>query len=141
MVVIIIVFTLLELMVVIIIVGVLAGVAVPLYLDYADTCKVREALGAIKAIITSQKVEKVRTLNYYTAVGDTAPTTFLSKGVDLRESEYFIYETSRNGDTFTITASATIDSGMTGSISYDSATNSWSSTGDITEKMLPGSSE
>jgi hypothetical protein len=86
-------------------------------------------------------VEKVRTLNYYTAVGDTAPTTFLSKGVDLRESEYFIYETSRNGDTFTITASATIDSGMTGSISYDSATNSWSSTGDITEKMLPGSSE
>jgi Tfp pilus assembly major pilin PilA len=128
-------------MVVIIIVGVLAGVAVPLYLDYADTCKVREALGTIKAIITSQKVEKVRTLNYYTAVGDTAPTTFLSKGVDLRESEYFIYETSRNGDTFTITASTTIDSGMTGSISYDNATNSWSSTGDITEKMLPGSSE
>ena len=44
-------------------------------------------------------------------------------------------------DTFSVTAMATPESRMTGTISYESATNTWSSTGDITESMLPGSSE
>ena len=130
-------FTLVELMVVIIIIGILAGIAVPLYLHYTETAKVREALGMMKAIKTSQKVEKIRTLNYYTATGDMASTIFLKKGIDLRDSLYFTYETAGDADTFTVTATATPESGITGTISYDSATNSWSSTGDITEGMLP----
>jgi prepilin-type N-terminal cleavage/methylation domain-containing protein len=134
-------FTLVELMVVIIIVGILASIAVPLYLHYAETCKVREALGMIKAIITSQKVQKMRTLNYYTATGDGASTIFLDKGVDLRDSLYFIYGTVGDADTFTVTATATPESGITGTISYDSDTNSWSSTGDITDRMLPAASK
>lgn len=128
-------------MVVIIIVGILASIAVPLYLHYTETAKVREALGMIKAIITSQKVEKMRTCNYYTATGDAAPTIFLNKGVDLRGSIYFIYETVGDTDAFTVAATATAESGITGTLSYDSATNSWSSTGDITESMLPEPSE
>ena len=128
-------------MVVIIIVGILASIAVPLYLNYSETCKVREALGMIKAIRTSQKVEKMRTLNFFTATGDTASTIFLKKGVDVRESLYFTYETAGDADTFTVTATATAESGITGTLSYDSATNSWSSTGDITESMLPEPSE
>jgi len=95
----------------------------------------------IKAIRTSQKVQKMRRSNYYTATGDTASTIFLEKGVDVRESLYFIYETAGDADTFTVTATATPESGITGTISYDSATNSWSSTGDITERMLPEPSE
>lgn len=134
-------FTLVELMVVIIIMGILAGIAVPLYLHYTETAKVREALGMIKAIRTSQKVQKMRRSSYYTAAGDTASTIFLGKGVDVRESLYFIYETAGAADTFTVTATATPESGITGTISYDSATNSWSSTGDITEGMLPEPSE
>jgi type IV pilus assembly protein PilA len=133
-------FTLVELMVVIIIVGILASIAVPLYLHYTETCKVREALGMIKAIITSQKVQKMRTLNYYTATGDGASTIFLDKGIDLRDSLYFIYGTVGDADTFTVTATATPDSGITGTISYDSDTNRWSSTGDITDRMLPAAS-
>jgi len=128
-------------MVVIIIVGILAGIAVPMYLNYSETCKVREALGMIKAIKTCQKVEKLRTLNFFTASGDTASTIFFEKGVDVRESLYFTYETTGDADTFTVTATGTAESGITGTVSYDSATNSWSSTGDITENMLPEPSE
>ena len=134
-------FTLVELMVVIIIVGILASIAVPLYLNYGETCKVREALGMMKAIRTSQKVEKIKTLNYFTATGDTASTILLNKGVDVRGALYFIYETTGDADTFTVTATTTAESGITGTVSYDSATNSWSSTGDITERMLPEPSE
>ena len=130
-----------ELMVVIIIVGILAAIAVPLYRHYTETAKVREALGMMKAISTSQKVEKMKTTRYYTATGDTASAIFLQKAIDIRESFYFMYETEGDVDTFTITATAIIASGITGTITYDSATNSWSSTGDITEEMLPELSE
>jgi prepilin-type N-terminal cleavage/methylation domain-containing protein len=134
-------FTLVELMVVIIIVGILAGIAVPMYLKYSEACKAREALGMIKAIRTSQKVEKLRTLNFFTAVGGAAPTIFFEKGVDVGESLYFTYETTGDADTFTVTATATPESGITGTVSYDNATNCWSCTGDITEDMLPEPSE
>ncbi len=130
-------FTLVELMVVIIIIGILAGIAVPLYLHYTEASKVREALGMMKAITTSQKVEKIRTFGYYTATGDSASTILLEKGVDVRQSFYFVYGTVGNANSYTVTATATPESGITGTISYDSATNSWSSTGDITEGMLP----
>jgi len=125
-------FTITELMVIVIIVGVLVSIAVPLYLHYTKISKVREAMGIIKAIITSQKVEKIKSNKYYTATGDAAPTIFLKKGVDLTDSVYFTYETVGNTDAFTVTATAVADSGVTGNISYDSATNTWSSTGDIT---------
>ena len=128
-------------MVVIIIVGILAAIAVPLYRHYTETAKVREALGMMKAISTSQKVEKMKTTRYYTATGDTASAIFLQKAIDIRESFYFMYETEGDVDTFTITATAIIASGITGTITCDSATNSWSSTGDITEEMLPELSE
>jgi prepilin-type N-terminal cleavage/methylation domain-containing protein len=134
-------FTLVELLVVIILVSILAAIGVPLYLHYSETSKVREALGTIKAIITSQKVEKIKTLQYYTATGGTAATIFLKKGIDLTDSIYFTYETNGDADAFTVTATATPESGITGTITYDSATNSWSSTGDITPGMLPQPAE
>jgi len=130
-------FTLVELLVVIILVSILAAIAVPLYLHYSETSKVREALGIIRAIITSQKVEKIRTMKYYTATGGTASTIFLNKGIDLSDSLYFTFETSGDASTFTVTATATPESGVTGTITYDGATKSWSSTGDITASMLP----
>ena len=91
----------------------------------------------IKAIITSQKVEGMKTWKYYTATGESASTIFLNKGTDVRESLYFILETEGDADTFTVTATATAESGMTGTISYNSATRTWSCTGDITKRMLP----
>ncbi|MFB0507404.1 MAG: type IV pilin protein [Thermodesulfobacteriota bacterium] len=134
-------FTLVELIIVIVIVGTLVAIAVPLYSHYTETAKVREAVGMIKAIKTSQKLEGVKTSKYYTATGDAASTIFLEKGIDVRDSVYFTYETIGDTNQFTVTATATAGSDMTGTISYDSATKTWTSTGDILEKMLPDSSE
>jgi prepilin-type N-terminal cleavage/methylation domain-containing protein len=134
-------FTLVELIIVIVIVGTLVAIAVPLYLHYTETCKVREALGMIKAIMTSQKLERIKTSKYYSATGGEASSIFLQKGIDIRDSAHFTYETIGDANQFTVTATATAESGMTGTISYDSATKTWSCTGDIIEKMLPDSSE
>ena len=134
-------FTLVELLVVIVIVGTLVSIAVPLYLHYSETAKVREGLGMMKAIMTSQKLERIKTSSFYTSTGDTASAIFLKKGIDVRDSVYFIYETIGDANKFTVIAAATAESDMTGTISYDSATKTWSCTGDIIEKMLPESSE
>ena len=134
-------FTLVELMVVIVIVGTLVSVAVPLYLHYSETAKVREGLGMMKAIITSQKLERIKKSGFYTATGEAASTIFLEKGIDVKESVYFTYSTTGDANQFTVTATANAESDITGNISYDSATKTWSCTGDIIEKMLPDSSE
>ena len=130
-------FTLVELIIVIVIVGTLVSIAVPLYLHYSETAKVREGLGMIRAIMTSQKLERIRTSRFYTATGWAASAIFVEKGIDIGESVYFTYETMGDANKFTITATATAESDMTGTISYDSATRTWSCTGDIIEKMLP----
>lgn len=130
-------FTLVELIIVTVIVGTLVAIAVPLYLHYAETAKVREGLGMMKAIKTSQKLERIKTSKYYTATGDEASSLFLQKGIDVRDSEHFTYETIGDANQFTVTATATAESGMTGTISYNSATQTWSCTGDIIDSMLP----
>jgi type IV pilus assembly protein PilA len=134
-------FTLVELIIVIVIVGTLVAIAVPLYSHYTETAKVREAVGMIKAIRTSQKLERIKTAKFYTATGEAASTIFSQKGIDVRDSVYFTYETAGDADQFTVTATATAESDMMGTITYDSATKTWSCAGDILEKMLPDSSE
>ena len=134
-------FTLVELLVVILIVGTLAGIATPLYLHYTETAKVREGLGMMKAIMTSQELERMKTSRFYTAVGGGTAAIFVKKGIDVRDSVHFTYDTTGDANRFIVTAIATVGSGMTGTISYDSVTRTWSCTGDILEKMLPNSSE
>jgi prepilin-type N-terminal cleavage/methylation domain-containing protein len=134
-------FTLVELIIVIVIVRTLVSIAVPLYLHYSETAKVGEGLDIMKAIMTSQKLERIRRSKFYTATGGSASTIFLEKGIDVRDSVYFTYETVGDAQKFTVTATATAESGMTGTITYDSSTRTWSCTGDIIEKMLPGQSE
>jgi len=134
-------FTLVELIIVIVIVGTLVAIAVPLYSHYSETAKVQEAVGMIKAIRTSQKLERIKTSSFYTATGAGASTILLEKGIDVRDSVHFTYETIGDANQFTATATATVGSDMTGTISYDSTTKTWTSTGDILEKMLPDSSE
>ncbi|NIS62443.1 MAG: prepilin-type N-terminal cleavage/methylation domain-containing protein [Proteobacteria bacterium] len=133
-------FTLVELIVVILLAGTLVSIAVPLYSHYTETAKVREGLGMIRAIRTSQKLESIKTSKYYTATGGSASATFLQRGIDVRDSLYFTYETTGDANEFTVTATGTPQSGMTGTISYDSGTKTWTSTGDIFEKMLPDES-
>jgi type IV pilus assembly protein PilA len=95
-------FTLVELMVVIIIVGILAAIAVPLYTGYVERARVTEATSIMGAIITSQKVEMSRTTRYYTAA---APPEFKAKGIDISDTEFFLYSTTEDaGGGFTVRA-------------------------------------
>jgi len=138
-------FTLVELMVVIIIVGILAAIAVPLYTDYTEKARVTEATSIMGAIITSQKIEAQRTNTFYTAA-DIAG--FRARGIDISDVRYFGYSTAPDGVSggFTVTADATADFSATpgGQITFTYDPNatpsgSWDSDGTvITADMLPG---
>ncbi|MBW2059365.1 MAG: prepilin-type N-terminal cleavage/methylation domain-containing protein [Deltaproteobacteria bacterium] len=136
-------FTLVELMVVIIIVGILAAIAVPLYTDYTEKARVTEATGMIGAIITAEKVYKQRTGNYFDA---STVDDFKSHGVDIGDAIYFTYSATADGGTsFTVTASGTTkfeEVAGTSTITYDSSQppgSRWSCStgGKITDDMLP----
>ncbi|MCK5553286.1 MAG: prepilin-type N-terminal cleavage/methylation domain-containing protein, partial [Deltaproteobacteria bacterium] len=99
-------FTLVELMVVIIIVGILAAIAVPLYTGYVERARITEATSIMGAIVTSQKVEKSRTTRFYDAANNA---TFKSKGIDISDTEFFTYTTTADvGDGFTVRADTVI---------------------------------
>lgn len=135
-------FTLVELMVVIIIVGILAAIAVPLYTGYVERARVTEATSIMGAIITSQKVEMSRTTNYYNAGPDVA--SFKLKGIDITDTEFFTYTTTADvGGGFTVTANATARFSSTpgGTITYTKipdAKGTWACDGTvILDDMLP----
>jgi Tfp pilus assembly protein PilE len=100
-----IVFTFLKLMVGIIIVGILAAIAIPLYTGHVERKRVTEATSIMGAIITSQKVERGRTGKYYMA---STVAEFKKKGIDITDTKYFTYETATtpNGG-FKVTATPT----------------------------------
>jgi prepilin-type N-terminal cleavage/methylation domain-containing protein len=143
-------FTLVELMVVIIIVGILAAIAVPLYTGYVERARVTEATSIMGAIVTSQKVEKTRTTNFYTVPlggAGTDITLFRNKGIDVSDTKFFTYETAQTGvkpnEGFTVTATsipATFGSAGTMTYTYDPnavPSGTWSCSGSILEDMLP----
>jgi len=136
-------FTLVEMMVVIIIVGILAAVAVPLYTGYVEKAKITEATSIIGAIITSEKLEmqRVPSQGFYSAADNAA---FQTKGLDLSDTKYFTYAASASGGPpatdFTVTATATAQYSSENpapTISYTYSTQTWNSTGSITADMLP----
>jgi len=134
-------FTLVELMVVIIIVGILAAIAVPLYTGYVERARVTEATSIMGAIVTSQKVEKSRTTRFYNAA-DMA--TFKGKGIDISDTEFFTYSTTYDplADSFAVRADTTARFGPNaGWITYTKnpdVLGVWASDGStILDDMLP----
>jgi len=98
-------FTLVELMVLIIMVGILAVIAIPLYTGYVERGRVTEATSIMGAIIISQKVEKSRTTKYYSA---STVAEFMGRGIDITDTKYFIYETVTTPNAgFKVTATPT----------------------------------
>ena len=85
--------------------GILAVIAIPLYTGHVERNRVTEVTSNMGAIITSQRVAKVRTGKYYSA--STIPK-FKVKGIDITDTKYFTYETVTTPDGgFTVTATAT----------------------------------
>ncbi len=140
-------FTLVELMVVIIIVGILAAIAVPLYTDYVQKARVTEATSIMGAIITAEKIWRQRTTQYFDAADFN---TFKQRGIDISDTVYFAYAVvATPGDPvagtdpsflITSTAQAAFDGVGGSTITYDSSQavgSRWASTGSITADMLP----
>jgi len=99
-------FTLTELMVVILLVGVLAVIAIPIYEGYIKQTKVSEACSMIGAIVAAEKAYAQRN-GAFLEVARNSYQDFLQRlRVDVKESELFDYEvTSVSGkDTFTVIA-------------------------------------
>jgi type IV pilus assembly protein PilE len=99
-------FTLIELMVVVIIVGVLAAIAIPLYTGYIKNARTSEGTARLAAIMTAAKAYHQR----YSAW----PAAADAEGfyADFTQTEHFTYTMDAAG--FTVTATGRDVDGMSG---------------------------
>lgn len=108
-------FTLVELVIVIVIVGILSIVAVPIYRGYTRKAMATEGKTLLGTIMTAQKIYYTEHAHYYT-VTDT--TDFVEElDVDSRSNKYFKGFTvtpADNGDTYTAVTQADAASGASG---------------------------
>ena len=130
--------------------GILAAIAIPLYTGYVERARLTEGTSIMGAIITSQKVERERTGNFYSVPlvdNITDITAFRTKGIDIRDTTFFSCETTATGvkpnGGFTVTATprdAFTTAGGTMMYMYDptaTPSGSWASAGSILPDMLP----
>jgi prepilin-type N-terminal cleavage/methylation domain-containing protein len=80
-------FTLVELVIVIVIVGILSIVAVPIYRGYTRKAMASEGKSLLGSIQTSEKIYYAEYGNFYTITGSTAYNPLLD--VDARANKYF----------------------------------------------------
>ncbi|MCM8827803.1 MAG: prepilin-type N-terminal cleavage/methylation domain-containing protein, partial [Candidatus Omnitrophica bacterium] len=94
-------FTLIELMVVVIIVGILAAVAIPIYRSNIKKAAASEGAALLGAVLTAQKV--------YYAENNTYTTTKTNLNVETTGNKYFTDYTVSSADAngFTATTSGT----------------------------------
>ena len=132
-------FTLIELMIVVAIVGILAAIAIPAYIDYTIKAKLSEVANAFDALATAVS-------EYHASVGDwpTYAGANISELVALPSRRGNIIFTSAAGNTTVYTGTiAAIASAVNGdtlvmTITYDPATGyakAWS--GSLDTKYLP----
>jgi type IV pilus assembly protein PilE len=112
-------FTLVELMVVVIIVLVLAGIAVPVYMHYIQEGKKSEAYAVIDSIVSGALVYFQKNDTY---TGGTAANWLAAD--DTGNAQYFTYVLSGQGDTGFV-ATATVS----GSWGPSGATVVWTQSG------------
>ena len=110
-------FTMVELMVVVVIVGVLSAVAIPLYGKYIKNARVTEATGKIGEIITASKAWAMENQD---ASGDPVWPSGSGGIVDLTATELFSYAITAGGgsdatsNAFTVTATGVGGAKMAG---------------------------
>ena len=98
-------FTLVELLIVVNIVAVLAGLASVIYSEFGNEARCAEVYGFFSQIIQTQGLHAIKYNRYYTAL---THDELRIHGVDLSEAEYFTYSTFENEfSSFSIRADAT----------------------------------
>ena len=115
-------FTLIEIMVVLVIIGVLAVIAIPSYLYFVKSARVNGAESDLVTMSASMAAYYQQQLAYPASTTTTATTQTALAGWNPTQSQYFNYAITSSGSTYTLSAAGVAGTNMSGySVSLTSA--------------------
>ena len=107
-------FSLVELLVVVAVIGIIAGLAIPRFMLTTAKSKQAEAKGILKQIYKMQRVYH-QEYDTYGANGQSASASgsFNTLGIEIMSSARYVYSIIADSTTFTATATANLDDDVT----------------------------
>lgn len=109
-------FTMIELMMVVVIIGLLAAMAIPRFMRTGVKAKQSEAKGILKQIYTTQRAYRQEYGSYAVngaVASAAAPVAFATIYVDVGATARYTYTMTSSINTFTCTATANLDDDAT----------------------------